>query len=534
MAEYFKILILGGVSAAVRRTGMGNRCTESARCRSLSMACGIRAPGVMADLGFSYRIWPMQHSLPRPSASFDLAPAAYEADTAKAVQWVQEHLGSLEGGPVLASGGASRVIQQLEGSLPSDPVDFDQILGQMGAAIEKSYNTASGRYLAYIPGGGAYPAALAEYIALATNRYVGMHDAAPALVAMERMVIDWLREFVGFPEGADGLLTTGGTLSTLTAFVTARHSKLGEETACATFYTSEQAHVCIAKVARLIGLPKAGLRLVPTDERHRMDPVALARRISEDRAQGLRPFLVAATAGTTNTGALDPLPAIAEVCSSEDLWLHVDGAYGGFFRATPGGEELIPGLELADSLILDPHKGLFMPYGTGCLLVRKPGQLQAAHASDADYLQDLDARAHNFAEMSPELSREARGLRVFMMLSYYGADHFRDALRERLELARWLHAELADLTGLEMIDEPQLSIVAFRCSPTVEEQGDSSARSQALLETINGRGQVFLSSTRIRSQFVLRVCILHMRTRADYVQLALEEIRAGLLACSTS
>jgi len=467
----------------------------------------------------------MPRSLPRPSASLDLDAPHMERLTERTTRFVIEHLAGLGGQPSWDTEGGEALGEELTRPLPESGRPFEETLDDMGRAIAKSYNTAAGSYMAYVPGGGLYPAALADYVALATNRYVGMHDAAPALVAIERMAIDWLREFVGYPEGAEGLLTTGGTLSTLVALVTARTVRLGEDMVGATYYTSDQAHSCIAKTARLAGLPSAGLRLISTDERLRMDPVALAEQIAADRAEGLRPFLVAATAGTTNTGAVDPVPAIADLCESEGLWLHVDGAYGGFFRGVPGGHELLPGLERADSLVLDPHKGLFLPYGTGCLLVREPGQLQRAHGSAADYLQDLTAAAHNFAEMSPELTREARGLRVWAAIDFYGAEPLRDALREKLELAQWLHDGLSEIEGIEMGDCPQLSVVAFRfLSP----DGDNDAFNEALLHKINARRRIFLSSTRIKGQFTLRVCLLHFRTSGHEVQAALEEIRGAV------
>ena len=466
----------------------------------------------------------MTRSLPRPSASLDLDADQMKRLTEGATSFVIDHLTSLGEQPSWDTDGAEQLGEELTRPLPEAGRPFEETLHDMGRAIAKSYNTASGRYMAYIPGGGLYPAALADYIALTANRYVGMHDAAPALVAIERMAIDWLREFVGYPEGAEGLLTTGGTLSTLVALVTARTVRLGEDMVGATYYTSEQAHSCIAKSARLAGLPTAGLRLISTDERLRMDPAALAKQVAADRAAGLRPFLVAATAGTTNTGAVDPVPAIADICESEGLWLHVDGAYGGFFRGVPGGHELLPGLERADSLVLDPHKSLFLPYGTGCLLVREPGQLQQAHGSAADYLQDLTATAHNFAEMSPELTREARGLRVWAAVDFYGAEALRDALREKLELAQWLHDELSTTEGIEMGDRPQLSVVSFRFRSA---DGDSDALNEALLHKINARRRIFLSSTKINGLFTLRVCLLHFRTNGDEVKAALEEIQAA-------
>ena len=466
----------------------------------------------------------MTRPLPRPSASLDLDAAHMGRMTERTTQFVIEHLTSLSEQPSWDTDGAERLGEELTRPLPEAGRPFEETLDDMGRAIAKSYNTAAGSYMAYIPGGGLYPAALADYVAATANRYVGMHDAAPALVAIERMAIDWLREFVGYPEGAEGLLTTGGTLSTLVALVTARTVRLGEDMVGATYYTSEQAHSCIAKTARLVGLPSAGLRFIPTDERLRMDPAALAEQIATDRAEGLRPFLVAATAGTTNTGAVDPVPAIADLCESEGLWLHVDGAYGGFFRGVPGGHDLLPGLERADSLVLDPHKSLFLPYGTGCLLVREPGQLQQAHGSAADYLQDLTSTAHNFAEMSPELTREARGLRVWAAIDFYGADALRDALREKLELAQWLHDELSGVEGIEMGDRPQLSVVSFRF---LSVDGDADAFNEALLHKINARRRIFLSSTKINGQFTLRVCLLHFRTNGDEVKAALEEIQAA-------
>jgi len=455
----------------------------------------------------------------------DLDATQMKEMTEVASQFAVEHLASLGQQPSWDTEGAERVALDLQRPLPEHGRPFVQAIDDMGRAISKSYNTAAGSYMAYIPGGGLYPAALADYVALCTNRYVGMHDAAPALVAIERMAIDWLREFVGYPEGAEGLLTTGGTLSTWIAIVTARSNKLGEDMSGATYYTSEQAHSCIAKTARLAGLPRAGLRSIPTDGRLRMDPIALATQVAQDRNAGLRPFFVAATAGTTNTGALDPVPAIADLCEAEGLWLHVDGAYGGFFRGVPGGQDLLPGLERADSLVLDPHKSLFLPYGTGCLLVRERGLLQEAHSSSADYLQDLDASAYNFAEMSPELTREARGLRVWAAIDFYGAAALRDALREKLELARWLHDELATLDGIEMVDNPQLSVVCFRFRPA---SGDMDTFNEALHNRINARQRVFLSSTRLDDRFTLRVCLLHFRTGGEQAALALTEISEAL------
>jgi len=232
---------------------------------------------------------------------------------------------------------------------------------------------------------------------------------------------------------------------------------------------------------------------------------------------------VVANAGTTNTGAIDPLPEIADVCQRHGLWLHVDAAYGGFFRLVPGGEKLLPGFERADSLTLDPHKGLFLPYGTGLLLVRDAEALRRAHQLRAGYLQDLQhpPGAVSFADISPELSREFRGLRLWLPLKLFGVAAFRDNLREKLELARWAWEELRAEPGFECLDEPQLSVVAFRYRPR---HGDPDEFNQRLLQRVNGRRHVYLSSTRLRGMYVLRICVLSFRTHTREIRTAVEDV----------
>jgi len=262
------------------------------------------------------------------------------------------------------------------------------------------------------------------------------------------------------------------------------------------------------------------------DARCRLRVDALRAAITADRDSGLRPFLVVASAGTTNTGAVDPVPAIASLCEEFGLWLHVDAAYGGFFRLVPGGEELLPGLERADSLVLDPHKGLFLPYGTGCLLVREGEALRRAHAFGAGYLQDLEhpADAVSFNDWSPELSRDFRGIRLWLPLQLYGVAAFRDNLREKLDLARWAYEELCAEPGFECLDEPQLSVVPFRYLP---QRGDANTFNAQLLRRVNDRRRVYISSTLLEGRFVLRFCVLSFRTHGDRVAMAVEDVVAA-------
>ncbi len=406
---------------------------------------------------------------------------------------------------------------------PEDGHAIAAILERLRPAVAKSFNTAGPGYLAFIPGGGIPAAALADFVACAINRFVGVVAAAPALARIEAQVIAWLASLMGYPKESGGILTTGGSLSNLTALVAARADRLPEDFLSGTIYLSEETHLSMIKAARIAGFPDRGVRAVPVDRRCRMRPDVLEAMIREDRSKGLRPFLVVANAGTTNTGAIDPLPEIRDIARRHALWAHADAAYGGFFRLVPEGAARLGGIEAYDSITLDPHKGLFLPYGTGCLLVRDPETLRRAHAGRAGYLQDvgLGGGAPNFTDLSPELSRDFRGLRLWLPIQLHGLRAFRMQIQEKLDLARDAHTGLRNEPLLEMLDEPQLSIVAFAARP--------DDRGPELLRRVNARGRVFLSSTTLGGRYVLRLCVLSFRTHADRVRDAVvavkEEVR---------
>jgi aromatic-L-amino-acid decarboxylase len=284
----------------------------------------------------------------------------------------------------------------------------------------------------------------------------------------------------------------------------------------------------IAKAARFAGFPAKNVRSVAVDARLRMDPHALALAVRDDRARGLQPFFVVANVGTTNTGAVDPIVEILDVAAREKLWVHADAAYGGFFRLAPNGESLMPGIERCDSITLDPHKGFFLPYGTGCLLVRDGDALRRAHESDAAYLADVatDDGEPDFTNMSPELSRDFRGIRLWLPLMLYGARAFREQIGEKLRLARDAYDALAADARFEIVDEPQLSIVAFRLRARPGASlDDTNARNAELLNRVNARRKVFLSSTVLDSKFTLRICVLSFRTHEERIRDALDALR---------
>jgi aromatic-L-amino-acid decarboxylase len=414
---------------------------------------------------------------------------------------------------------------------PEKGTEFHDLMERVGIAAEKGFLTPGPGYLAYIPGGGLWAAAVADFVAAGINKYVGVWHAAPALAQIEATAIRWLCDLFGYPEESRGILTSGGSLSNFSAIVAARRWKLPEDFLDGTMYVTDQAHASVTKSAVLAGFPERAIRVVPRDAELRMDPDALRRAVREDRARGAAPFLVVPSAGTTNTGAIDPLEDIANVAADEGLWMHVDAAYGGPFQLTERGRKAFVGIELADSITLDPHKALFLPYGTGALLVRDGTRLRDAHSVHAEYLQDLaeEQEIPNFTDYSPELSRDFRGLRLWFPLKLHGLGAFRQALDEKLDLTRLLHDELRRVDGFELPWDPEVTVVAFRYRPP---SGDPEAFNRTLLERINASRRVFLSSTMIDGRFVIRACIVSHRTHRDRIEEAAEIIREAASAAA--
>ncbi|HJV03965.1 MAG TPA: aminotransferase class I/II-fold pyridoxal phosphate-dependent enzyme [Actinomycetota bacterium] len=451
------------------------------------------------------------------------APDQMRAMGEAAVRLLERFVRDLPDAPAVDLDGAVGRAEEVRRPPPDRGRRFDEVLGQVWRAAEKGFNTAGPGYLAYIPGGGLYAAALGDFLASGLNRFVGLWTPAPALAQIEWTVLRWLGELFGYPESMRGILTSGGSMSNLSAIVTARVAQLGDDFLDGTMYVTDQTHASVTKAARLAGLPARSVRTVPTDRGLRMDVDAFRSMVKEDRDAGRRPFLVVPSAGTTNTGAVDPLAETAAVAEEEGLWAHVDGAYGGFFQLTERGRDRFRGIERADSITLDPHKAMFLPYGTGALLVRDGTLLRDAHAAEGDYLQDLGSEEEipNFTEYSPELSRPFRGLSMWLPLQLHGVDAFRAALDEKLDLAGFVHLEIRAMPELEVPWEPELSVVAFRIA------GGDDRRNAALLDRINGSRRVFLSSTRIGGRHWIRVCIVSHRTHRDRVEEAVDIIGAA-------
>lgn len=458
-------------------------------------------------------------------------PGNLEISGRQFTQWLQliadsasRHLDSLADQPSWNTENFEQVAKSFDLAISDQQVKFPGLLDFLfETAIPCSFNTAGPGYLAYIPGGGLPQSSLAELISTVTNRYVGVWAAAPILANIEQAVIRWFCDLFDLPAQAGGILTSGGSMANWSAMIAARTKLLGEEFLDGVVYASEQAHHCVEKAARLCGIRRSHIRMIPTDSKYRLDTAALSAAIQADRAAGRRPFFVTANGGTTNSGAVDPLPEMAEICRAENVWFHVDAAYGGFFALTARGKKCLSGIEQADSIVIDPHKGLFLPYGTGALVVRNVNDLSEAYRIDADYMPDYqdDQDKTDFHEISPELSRDFRGLRVWLPLKLHGAAAFAKALDEKLDLTEWIFERLQEFQSqhseIEIVAAPQLSLFAFRVKFR-QESHRLDELNQRLLVRINARKRVYLTSTRLSGKFVIRICVLSFRTHLDRMQ----------------
>ena len=414
------------------------------------------------------------------SASWPLEPdeATFRAWLDHAADLMVEHLRTL---PEQSAGRGDIDMEQVAALVEPMPEQgralaplLDRVVRDL---VPQSFNAAGPGYLAYIPGGGIVTAAIADLVTNITNRYIGMFAAAPLLARLELNVIRWFADLMGFPEKARGILTSGGSMANMIALVCARHRLLGERFSGGVIYVSDQVHHSVTKAARFVGFTREQVRAIATGDDFRLDPERLTTAIAEDRERGLQPAIIVASGGTTNTGAVDDLDGLADVAAEHRLWLHIDAAYGGFFQLTERGRARLSGIERAHSITIDPHKSLFLPYGTGCLLVRDGKDLYDPHHSITDYLPPLhdSGLAQDFAEYSPELSRDFRGLRVWLTIQTFGAAAFRDCLDEKLDLAEHCARRLVAMPGIRLVAEPDLSLVRLslgRRSPAGRQSPD--------------------------------------------------------------
>jgi glutamate/tyrosine decarboxylase-like PLP-dependent enzyme len=418
--------------------------------------------------------------------------------------------------------------QRLEPEFAEEGRDPQAVLDYVGACIDRpGFATTSPRFMAYIPGGGLPYSAFGDLLAATSNKYSGFASASPGAVRIENACAAWLASVIGYPHESAGTLTSGGSTANLTAIVAAREARDPEGGGAV--YVTRFAHYCIEKALHIAGRGRSPKRVIATDESYRMSVGALEQALEEDRRSGIRPWIVIASAGTVDTGAIDPLPEIAELCHRYGAWLHVDGAYGGLFALCNEGHALLKGIEQADSVALDPHKTLFLPYGTGAALVRDGRLLQDAFSASGEYIRPLGESevGPSPADLSPELTRHFRALRLWLPLQLAGIAPFRAAQAEKLALARYFHARLSQIESFDPGPEPQLSVVAFRYLPKSVDVDEFNER---LMRHIQQEGRVMMSGTRIDGSYRLRCAILCFRTHLEHVDDAIDAVIRGVAA----
>ena len=384
----------------------------------------------------------------------------------------------------------------------------------------KGVKPASGGHMGYIPGGGIYSSALADYLADITNEYAGISFASPGAVAMEHELLNWMKSIFGFPETAVGNLTSGGSIANMIALTAARdkYKIKGAKVERSVIYLSPHLHHCNFKALRIIGLEDAIIRHLKLGPDFKIVAEDLKEKIEKDKEAGLHPFLVIASAGTTDTGAVDPLHEIGTITREQNLWFHIDAAYGGFFILTEKCKSLFSGIELADSVAVDPHKGLFLPFGLGAILVKDKEAVFHSHHHSANYMQDAreEATVIDPADVSPELTKHFRTLRLWLPLQLHGLDPFVACLEEKLLLTNYFRKRLAEI-GFQLGPEPDLTVSYFWWP---QPNGDENDFNRRLMKEIHKDGSVFLTSTMIGEKFVIRMAILSFRTKLETVDRA--------------
>jgi aromatic-L-amino-acid decarboxylase len=415
------------------------------------------------------------------------------------IDLVVAHLEGLREAPPIRTGTPAELDALLREPPPDAPGDVDAALDLLaGEVLTRMQHGDHPRFFARVPSPSNGVSALGDALAAGFNAFAGSWAGGSGPAALELVVLDWLRELCGLAAGTEGILVSGGSVAALTALATARHEQPGDVA-----YASDQTHASNTRALRVLGVPH--IRVLPSDDGFRLRVDALREAVAEDRRAGRTPFCVIATAGTTNTGAVDPLGELADLCAAEKLWLHVDGAYGAPAALTARGRALLAGAERADSLSLDPHKWLFQPYEAGCLLVRRPAALQRTFAMAPEYLRDVLGDEVNFRDRGPQLTRGARAIKLWLSFKAFGVAAVRAGIERGMALAERAQAALEAAGGWEIVTPAQLAIVTFR------REGDD-ARNQALVEAAVADGYAAPSSTVLRGRTVLRLCTINPRT----------------------
>ncbi len=431
----------------------------------------------------------------------------------RVIDRIVEHWETLDSQPPLAVGDAEALRAVLGGPAPDAPGDPDAALDRLfDEVLPWTARTIHPRFFARIGSPSNFISTLADAIASGFNLLGTSWVAASGPSTVELTVLDWLRSWCGMPPGTEGLMVSGGSMASLNALVAAREARGG---AGGVVYLSDQAHASILRDLTVMG--EREVRVLPSDSTFRLPAGVVAAAVAADRAAGLTPFALVANAGTTNTGAVDPLDELADLCVREELWFHVDGAYGASAALCPAGQEALAGMGRADSLTIDPHKWLFQPYEAGALLIREPGLLERTFTMSGEYLRDTFVEEVNFRDRGIQLTRGVRALKLWLSVQVFGLDAFRSAIAHGIALAEHAEAVLRSRPGWEIVTPAQLGIVCF-----ARAGGNESAISAATVAD----GYAAPSTTVLRGQTVLRLCTINPRTTFEEIEATIERMES--------
>ncbi|HEX2205571.1 MAG TPA: pyridoxal-dependent decarboxylase [Longimicrobium sp.] len=467
-------------------------------------------------------------SAPRPPLG-DMPPEEFRRHAHAVVDWMADYLAGVERYPVLSPVRPGEIATQLPPAAPPEGEDFGAVLRDFERIVVPGvthWNHPG--FHAYFAITGSAPGALGEMLAAALNVNAMLWRTGPAPTELEERVLDWLRQMMGLPDGFHGTIQDTASISTLVALATARDAAgldvrdegmSGRSLPRLRVYCSEHVHSSIDKAAITLGLGKTGVRKIATDADFRMDPAALERAVEEDLAAGVRPLAVVATVGTTSTSSIDPVPAIADVCARHGLWLHVDAAYGGSAAVVPELRWIVEGCDRADSLVVNPHKWMFVQVDLSVLYFRRPEQARRAFSLVPDYLVTPEGESvTNLMDYGPALGKRFRALKLWFVLRYFGAEGVAARIREHVRLAKllgdWVDAE----PGWERLAPVPLSLVVFRGRPDGWSDEETDAHNERVMAAVNATGRVFLSHTKLDGRIALRFAIGNIRTAETHVQ----------------
>jgi aromatic-L-amino-acid/L-tryptophan decarboxylase len=446
------------------------------------------------------------------------------------VNWFLHHHATLPDQPIGQSASRASMEALLRQPLPEAGEDFAVLLAQFDQVVAgHACRINHPRFLAFIPGSPCVASTLGDWLCAAANFFAGVWLEAAGPAQVELVVLDWFRQWLNLPATTQGILTSGGSEANLTALVVAREQAPPEDRGGAILYVSEQRHWSIDRAARIMGLRPEQVRSIAVDADFHLAPASLADAISRDRAAGLHPWAVVANAGATNTGAVDPLDTLADLCSREGLWFHIDAAYGWSAVLTEEGRKTMHGIARADSITLDPHKWLAQTYEIGCLLIRDGKLLARTFGMSPDYMQDVAPQEDevNFADRGLALTRRFRALKVWLSLRALGLGWFRDLVRHGCDLARLAEELLRRHEEFEVLSPRQLSILCYRFVPPLlarrampgsERERILDQFNLALIDAVRATGRAFLASTRLANRVALRFCFVNWRTTSADVE----------------